>query len=100
MGDPANALLWSAVSTWELATRVRLGTARIPGPLDQFIPRVLREQALTPLPLHHAHACRMVRLPHDADPFDAALVAQALVEGLPVLSWDARLAALGADLIW
>jgi PIN domain nuclease of toxin-antitoxin system len=37
---------------------------------------------------------------HHGDPFDRLLAARALVEGIPILSADARMAAYGGDVIW
>ena len=49
------------------------------------------------LPFAPAHAVRVARLPrHHADPFDRALIAQALVEPLTLLTRDAKLAPYGS----
>jgi PIN domain nuclease of toxin-antitoxin system len=34
------------------------------------------------------------------DPWDRVLAAQSIIEGLPVLSSDRQLAALGANVLW
>ena len=64
-----------------------------------------REPGAVVLPVEHsgrprrldAHAVRVARLPrHHTDPFDRALVAQALVEPLTLLTHDAKLAPYGS----
>ncbi|MEO6597315.1 MAG: type II toxin-antitoxin system VapC family toxin [Planctomycetota bacterium] len=98
--DSSNQLLWSACSTWELAIKSQLGKLRLEVPLHQFVVRVLAEQDLEALPVHHAHSARVAELPLiHRDPFDRLLVAQAAVEGVPFLTADAQLAAYGIECI-
>lgn len=95
---PANELLWSAASTWELAIKVQLGKLRMDEPVHAFVMRVMVAQSLTALPVHHAHAARVAELPAlHRDPFDRLLVAQAAVEGVPFVTADGQLAAYGVE---
>jgi PIN domain nuclease of toxin-antitoxin system len=94
--DPDSELLWSAASTWELGIKAGLGKLRLPEPLDRFVTRQLREQHLIGLPIYHDHAARVAELPPiHRDPFDRMLVAQALVEGIPLLTRDTVLDRYG-----
>ena len=94
LADGVNELLWSSASTWELAIKLQLGRVRLNGPLDAFIPRVMASEGLTPLPIHHVHAARVAELPpHHRDPFDRMLIAQANIEGVPLMTADERIAA-------
>jgi len=53
------------------------------------------------LPITLDHADRQSGLPfHHRDPFDRLLAAQALVEGIPVVSADAIFDQYGANRIW
>lgn len=98
--DSDNELLWSACSTWELAIKSQLGKLRLEGPLHEFVARVMNEQDLTALPVQHVHAARVAELPPiHRDPFDRLLVAQAAVEGVPLLTADPQLAAYGIECI-
>jgi PIN domain nuclease of toxin-antitoxin system len=91
-------LLWSAAATWELALKVQLGKLRLPVPVDEFLTRVRLEENLSPLPVFDAHSLRAAQLPMiHRDPFDRMLVAQALVEQVPLLTADQRLAAYGVE---
>ena len=61
--DERNELLWSAASTWELGIKEALGKLRLPEPLERFVPRQIRAQSLTGLPIYHDHAIRAAALP-------------------------------------
>ena len=91
-----NELLWSAASTWELGIKSRLGKLRLDEPFGPFITRILAEENLRALPIHHAHVVHASELPLlHRDPFDRLLVAQAIVEQVPLLTNDRQLAAYG-----
>jgi PIN domain nuclease of toxin-antitoxin system len=92
LNDPANELLFSAASLWEIAIKTGLGR-------DDFRvePRVLRRALLdngyVELPITSEHAVNVDGLPPlHKDPFDRLLLAQALVEGITLLTADAQLA--------
>lgn len=100
MAAEANELLWSAASTWELAIKAQLGKVRLDEPLPTFITRMILTQGLTALPVHHSHASHVAELPAmHRDPFDRLLVAQAVVEGVPLLTADRQLAAYGIEIL-
>ena len=89
--DPANELLFSAASLWEVAIKSTLGR-------DDFHvePRLLRRSLLdngyTELPVTSQHAVSIDSLPAlHRDPFDRMLLAQALTEGITLLTHDAQL---------
>ncbi len=52
-----------------------------------------------PLVLAHVRAAGLMQSPH-RDPFDRLLAAQAMIEGLTLVTADARLASLGAPVAW
>ena len=92
INDPNNELLFSAVSLWEITIKSALGR-------DDFRvePRVFRRALLdngyVELPITSEHAVNVDGLPPlHKDPFDRLLLAQALVEGINLLTADAQLA--------
>ncbi len=94
--DPENQLLFSAASVWEIAIKSTLGR-------DDFRiePRILRRGLLdngyVELPVTSEHAVNIDTLPGlHKDPFDRILLAQALTEGVILLTTDAQLAHYGA----
>lgn len=84
-----NELLLSAASAWEIAIKHGLGKLQLPESPAKYIPRMMVHTSVTPLPIHHRHALHVAELPeHHRDPFDRLLVAQAQVEGVPIMSAD------------
>jgi len=86
-----NELLFSAASIWEIT--IKRGLGREDFDVD---PRVLRRALLdngyTELPITGEHAINVDRLPSEhKDPFDRILVAQAMVEGITLLTNDRKL---------
>ena len=89
--DPGNAVHLSAASTWEIAIKAALG--KIKADVDA-ITRAAREAGFDELPISVAHTVRLPALPsHHRDPFDRLLVAQALEEGLTIVTHDPAFAA-------
>lgn len=92
LDDPRNELLFSAASLWEVAIKSTLGREDF-----QVEPRLLRRGLLdngyVELPVTSEHTVGIDTLPpHHKDPFDRLLLAQALVEGVVLLTADAQLA--------
>ena len=101
LDDPDNVLLLSPVSAWEIATKYALGRLTLPIPPAEYVPSRMKSSGVAALPLQHSHALQVASLPwHHQDPFDRLLVAQAQVEGLPILSAERRLAAYDVQLHW
>lgn len=99
--DPQSELLWSSVSTAELAIKASIGRLQLARPLPELIGRVFAEDGIEPLELRHVHAFELGRLPlHHRDPFDRLLVAQARSEGVPLVSKDASISLYDVRVIW
>ncbi|MGV0739196.1 type II toxin-antitoxin system VapC family toxin [Mycobacterium syngnathidarum] len=90
------AVFVSAASTWELSIKAAIGKLALPEALDDVIGR----SGLQDLPITRRHtlASDITALPHK-DPFDAILLAQATVEGLALLTADAKLLAVVAEAV-
>lgn len=87
IADPANEPLVSAASIWEIAIKRSLGKLTAPDEL----PDRISEQQLGWLAVEPAHAWQVRELPlHHRDPFDRILIAQALVERLPIVTRDSH----------
>ncbi len=94
-------LLLSAGSSWEIAIKVALRKLELPVSPERFVPEQMAEDGIDPLPIEHAHALRVARLPpHHSDPFDRLLVAQAQLERCSLLTADAQLFDYDVDLVW
>jgi PIN domain nuclease of toxin-antitoxin system len=92
MKDTGNQLMFSAASFWEIAIKRSLGRSDF-----QVDPRLLRRGLLdndyTELQVgsDHALATEVLPLLHK-DPFDRILIAQAMVEGITLLTKDPLIA--------
>lgn len=92
-------LLVSAASALEIAIKVRLGKLAAPDLVPTF-PRRLEQLGAEPLPISVEHATLAGSMPwHQRDPFDRILVAQALVEGVTLVTVDQAMADLPAPRI-
>ena len=101
IADPSNEILLSAASVWEMAIKVSRGRLELPQPMDRYVPDRMARNALSPLPVDVAHAVRVALLPViHADPFDRLLIAQAQVEGIPILTSDPALSQYDVETIW
>src|SRR5688500_4869346 len=99
--DSSNELFLSLVSPWEMQIKSELGKLRLSKPVAELVQAELARGAiqLLPITLHHIDA--LSRLPnHHSDPFDRLLVAQAIHEGLTLVSSDQAIAKYGAPVLW
>lgn len=97
-----NTPLLSVASLWEMAIKTRIGKlAVMTPPFAQTIVRDLAASAIDLLPISPAHALRVATLPRGHnDPFDLLLIAQSLVEDIPIVGRDAQFDAFGVTRIW
>lgn len=92
ISDPANELFFSAASLWEIAIKQGLGRADFK--VDaRLLRRGLLDNGYSELPVASEHAVAIDSLPSlHKDPFDRMLVAQAMIEGITLLTADSILA--------
>jgi PIN domain nuclease of toxin-antitoxin system len=87
----------SAATVWELAIKVGLGRLKLN--LVEFDASI-DASGLQVLPVSRQHGLLVARLPdHHRDPFDRLLVAQAMEEGLTLLTHDATVAKYSHTLL-
>lgn len=93
----ADAVAVSAASAWEVAIKIALGKLTMRTPFEQ----VVEINEFESLPITFAHAAALMGLaPHHRDPFDRMLIAQALVEGLTIVTHDRRFETYGVPVLW
>lgn len=101
MMEATNDLFLSAASLWEIAVKVSLNKLLLAQPYQAFLERAIADNSLIILPITVAHGAELTTLPlHHRDPFDRLLIAQALVEGMPLLSNDAAFDAYLVKRLW
>lgn len=97
--DERNVLMFSAASIWEVAIKHRLGREHMPVP-PGVLRRGLLENGYEELAISSEHAARTEGLPgiHE-DPFDRILLAQAMAEGVLLLTADRVMAGYGGPVL-
>ena len=92
IADPANLVMVSAASAWEISIKKALRKLIAPDDVEGQVD----VGGFTPLPISIAHGIAAGQLPrHHDDPFDRMLIAQAFAEGLTVVTHDKRFADYG-----
>jgi PIN domain nuclease of toxin-antitoxin system len=93
----------SVASAWEIAIKVQIGKLRLPDHVSAasyMQSRAARDHMeILPINLHHVEALHTLPLRH-RDPFDRILIAQSLVEELPILTGDEQISGYAVDSIW
>jgi PIN domain nuclease of toxin-antitoxin system len=101
ISDGKNELFLSAASGWEIAIKAQLGRIKIPDKPELFISEQMVANAIQGLPIQISHALHVYNLPaYHRDPFDRMLVAQAQLEGLPILTDDPQISQYPVKVIW
>ncbi len=110
--DRASVLVWSVASTWEVIVKARIGKLSLGGDVAIVLGEQIVRMGMRVLPVEQAHALEIARLlevewidaagvpKRHADPFDRLLVAQAVVEGLPILTADEQFDRYPVERIW
>jgi PIN domain nuclease of toxin-antitoxin system len=96
IADPANLVFVSAASAWEISIKKALGKLTAPDDLEGQVDA----SGFSPLPISLAHGLAAGQLPrHHEDPFDRMLIAQAVAEGLTIITRDKRFEDYGVALL-
>jgi PIN domain nuclease of toxin-antitoxin system len=93
--------LVSAASAWEICTKVRIGKLPAARELCEDFLGMLNQHQFEALPISVEHGRLAGRMAGaHKDPFDRILAAQALVEGMPLVTNDPVFLAFGVTVIW
>jgi PIN domain nuclease of toxin-antitoxin system len=99
--DPANELLFSAATIWEISIKVGLGKLTLALPYRQWMNQAIADLGLSILPITVEYADRQASLPgHHRDPFDRLIIAQALTDGLTIVCADPAFDPYGVARLW
>ncbi len=96
-----NEILISPVSYWEIAIKISIGKLTLHQPYKNFIDICLNQYQFNILAITPEHTDAVITLPfYHKDPFDRLLVAQAIVEKIPIISIDTVLDKYGIQRLW
>ena len=101
--DAANEILVSPASFWEIAIKLSIGKMALHQPFEDFIDACLNRYGFRILPIEPKHTASVATLPFPTkhkDPFDRLIVAQALSEGIAIVSGDAALDVYAVSRLW
>ena len=99
--DPANSVYLSAVSAWEIGRKYAKGDLELPGRPESLIPQIRTDSGILSLPLSEEEAISAEKLPLlHKDPFDRMIIAQALVQGMVVVTPDRAFEPYPVRLLW
>ena len=99
--DPANEKWVSPASYWEIAIKISTGKYVLAQPYENFWRNAIDANGFQILPILPRHTALLTTMPyHHRDPFDRLIVAQALAEGMSVVSADPNIDAYGVARVW
>ena len=99
--DPCNDVYLSAASSWEIGVKYGLGKLPLPVPPERFILDQRVYHGVEPLSLDEESVLYVHRLPAlHRDPFDRALVCQAIVHGMTILTPDPLVTQYPVRCLW
>ena len=96
-----NQPLLSIASLWEMAIKTSLGKLTLTQPFSELIPQQIELNGIEPLAIDIEHLATVAQLPfYHRDPFDRLLIAQAMVERVPIIGADSQFDAYGLERLW
>ncbi len=101
IADERNGVFVSAATAWEITMKHRIGKLAIDAKLIADLDGSIASQGFVGLPLcvRHGQTAGGLPGPH-RDPFDRMLIAQAILEGLVLVSSERAFDAYGVARMW
>ena len=94
-------LLISSASLWEIAIKVSIGKLTLRNSFHTFIPQQLTINDIEIIYPTIDHLTALSQLPfHHRDPFDRLMIAQAIVENIPIITRDSAFNLYEIECIW
>lgn len=99
IASPSNQVLISIASLWEIAIKLSKGKLAISKSINDVVEQVERSTGLI-FAIEPEHLIHVASLPfHHKDPFDRLIIAQSLVENIPILTADSNFSQYGVELL-
>ncbi|HEX2079443.1 MAG TPA: type II toxin-antitoxin system VapC family toxin [Longimicrobium sp.] len=101
IGDPDERVIVSVVSAWEIVIKQGTGKLVLGQPLARLWPENIDANEFDVLNVTWEHILALSPLPlHHRDPFDRLLIAQAIAEGLQIVSADPAFDHYPVERVW
>lgn len=99
--DASNQSMFSIASVWEMAIKVSIGKLRLGQSFETLIPQQIKLNGIELLKISFSHTAVVATLPlNHRDPFDRLLIAQAIVEKIPIVSGDPAFDTYAITRLW
>ncbi len=103
--EAENEIFLSAVTGFEVLVKFSFGKLEFSESPEQFIHNRIAKNDLNVLPITLPHTLKLADLPfHHRDPyrdlFDCLLIAQAMIENMPILTRDPMFSEYDCQVIW
>jgi PIN domain nuclease of toxin-antitoxin system len=99
--DPANELVIGVGAVWEISIKVSVKKLDLTLPYRAWVNGAIAALGLRVLPISLDHCEVQSALQrHHGDPFDRLLIAQSIVEAIPIVGNDPLFVPYGISLIW
>lgn len=96
-----NENLLSTASVWEMAIKHSSGKLSFGQPFDVFLEQQISPNGIELLDINLDHITVVAALPlYHRDPFDRLLIAQSMVEQIPILNADSAFDAYAINRLW
>jgi PIN domain nuclease of toxin-antitoxin system len=101
IADPSNVMLVSHASPWEVSIKVSQQKLDLGRTFAGYFPDQMKLTDMNYLPTTDEHFAELSTLPfHHKDPFDRLMIAQAIVERIPIVSIDTKFDAYPIQRLW
>ena len=101
LDDPNNEIHVSPATYWEIAIKIALRKYALPEPFEVFMEREIVINDFRILPIELKHVAIITTMPlHHRDPFDRLLIAQAIVEQIPIVNGDTAFDPYPVNRLW
>ncbi len=101
IAETNNAVIVSAASAWEIATKFRLGRLSTAADLVSDFSSLMEREGFQLLAISAEHGIRAGLLPGPhKDPFDRMLIAQSQAESTPIISNEEVFETYGVRVLW
>lgn len=101
IADEDNNLLLSIASIWEMAIKTSIGKLTLSKSFERAINEHVLLSDIDVLGITVPHTFAVARMAlHHRDPFDRIIIAQSLVEAIPLISGDPAFDQYGVTRIW
>ena len=97
----AHEFYLSMASPWEMQIKSQLDKLSLAMPIEDLVNRNILENNLKLLPIELVHISYLKQLSqHHKDPFDRMIIAQAMLEGMTIVSMDQAFSTYSVPVLW